>query len=53
MPASLVSQVEKEYDKLVQVDILYPASHSSWASPVVHVTKADGSIHGCVETIKH
>ena len=46
VPYSLVSQVEKEYDKLVEADILYPVSHSSWASPVVHVhvhvPKADG-----------
>ena len=47
VPYSLVSQVEKEYDKLVEVDILYPVSHSSWASPVVHVPKADGPIRVC------
>ena len=47
VPYSLVSQVEKEYDKLVEADILYPVSHSSWASPVVHVPKADGSIRVC------
>ena len=44
VPYSLVSQVEKEYDKLLEADILYPVSQSSWASPVVHVPKADGSI---------
>ena len=47
VPYSLVSQVEKEYDKLVEADILYPVSHSSWASPVVRVPKADGSIRVC------
>ena len=26
---------------------MYPVSHSSWASPVVHVPKADGSIWVC------
>lgn len=26
---------------------MYPVSHSSWASPVVHVPKADGSIQEC------
>ena len=52
VPYSLVSQVEKEYDKRVEADILYPVSHSSWASLVVHVPKADGST-GYVEIIKH
>ena len=47
MPYSLVSQVEKDYDKLVEADILYPISYSSWASPVVHVPKADGSVRAC------
>ena len=47
VPYSLVSEVEKEYDKLVEADILYPLSHSNWASPVVHVPKADGSIRVC------
>ena len=47
MPYSLFSQVEKEYDKLVEADILYPVIHSSWASPVVHVPKADGAIQVC------
>ena len=47
VPYSLVSEVEKEYDKLVEADILYPVSHSSWARPVVHVSKANGSIRVC------
>ena len=47
VPYSLVSQVEKEYDKLVEADVLYPVSHSSWASAVLHVPKADGSIWVC------
>ena len=47
VPYSLVSQVEKEYNRLVQADILYPVSHSDWASPVVHVPKTDGSIRVC------
>ena len=52
VPYSLVSQVQKKYDKLVEADILYPVSHSSWASPVVHVPKLMG-LSGYVETIKH
>ena len=47
VPYSLVSQVEKEYNKLVEADILYSVYHRSWASPVVHVSKADGSFQVC------
>ena len=37
MPYLIVSQAEKEYDKLGQADILHPVSYSNWASPMVHV----------------
>ena len=47
VPYSLVGKVEKEYDWLVQSDILYPVSSSKWASPVVRVPKSDGSIRVC------
>jgi len=47
VPYSPVSQVEKEYDRFVQADILYPVSHSNWASPLIHVPEADGSIRVC------
>ena len=47
VPYSLVKKVEKEYDRLVQSDILYPVSSTKWASPVVHVPKSDGSIRVC------
>jgi len=44
VPYSLAEQVEKEYDRIVQSDILYPVSCSNWASPVVCVPKSDSSI---------
>ena len=47
VPYSLVEKVEKEYDRLVESDILYPVSSSNWASPVVHVPKSDGSLRVC------
>ena len=47
VPYSIVEKVEKEYDRLVQSDILYPVSSSKWASPVVHVPKSDLSIRVC------
>ena len=43
----LVEKVEKEYDRLVQSDILYSVSSSKWTGPVVHVPKSDGSITVC------
>ena len=42
VPYSLVEKVEKEHDRLVQSDTLYPVSSSKWESPVVHVPKPDG-----------
>ena len=47
MPYAMVDQVEQEYDRLVEADILYPVDHSHWATPVVNVSKADGSIRVC------
>lgn len=44
VPYSLVKKVEKEYDRLVQSDILYPVSSSKWPRPAVYVPKSDGSI---------
>ena len=47
VPYSLVEKVEKEYDRLVESDILYPVSSSNRASPVVHIPKSDGSLRVC------
>ena len=47
VPYLLVEKVEKEYDRLVESDILYAATSSNWASPVVHVPKSDGSLPVC------
>ena len=44
---SLVEPVEKEYDRLIAADILFPMSHGDWASPTVHVPKAQGSVRVC------
>ena len=47
VPYSIVDKVEREYERLVDTDILYPVTYSNWASPTVCVPKADGSIRIC------
>ena len=43
MPFDQREAVEKEIDPLKREDIIEHVSHSEWASPVVTVTKDDGS----------
>ena len=47
VPLALRERVEKELDKLVQQDILEPVRYSQWATPVVAVSKADGTLRLC------
>jgi transposase InsO family protein len=47
VPYSLVAGVDQEYDRLIKADVLFPVTHSAWASPVVHVPKSDGAIRVC------
>jgi hypothetical protein len=47
VPYSLITEVEAEYDRLIERGILYPVKHSEWASAVVHVPKARGSVRVC------
>ena len=47
VPYSIKEKVEKEYDRLIQADILHEIDHSEWASPAVHVPKSDQSIRVC------
>jgi hypothetical protein len=39
VPYSIREKVDREYDWLIQADILHEVEHSDWASPVVHVPK--------------
>ena len=39
VPYALCKDVEKEYERLVESDILFPVTYSEWASPAVHVPK--------------
>ena len=47
VPYSIKENAEREYDRLIKADILYEVEHSNWASPAVHVPKADKSIRVC------
>ena len=48
IPDKLKDGVREEVLKLVELGIVIP-SHSPWASPVVPVPKADGSVRICVD----
>ena len=48
MPYAPCKDVEKEYERLVESDILFPVMYSEWASPAVHVPKeTKGSVRVC------
>ena len=47
VPYSLRKKVELELEKLVQEGVLIPVSWSEWATPIVVVPKADGSVRIC------
>lgn len=49
VPYGLKDKVDLELDRLCKENILEPVRHSKWASPIVVVPKADGSIRMCVD----
>ena len=44
VPYALQKKVDNELDRLQQEGILRPVDRSEWASPIVVVRKADGSV---------
>ena len=47
VPFSLRPQVEAELRRLENAGTIYPVKSSKWASPIVPVVKADGSVRIC------
>ncbi|XP_063682609.1 uncharacterized protein K02A2.6-like [Bolinopsis microptera] len=47
VPFAIVDKVGKAIDELVKNGQLIPTEHSDWASPIVPVMKADGTIRIC------
>ena len=47
VPYAMRSKVDAELDRLLQLNIIVPITHSSWAAPIVPVLKGDGTIRIC------
>ena len=49
VPYAIHSEIEKEYERLIDTDIVKCVEHSElgWASPAVHVPKANGNYRVC------
>lgn len=46
---ALMDKVNVELNKMQSQGIIYPVKHSEWASPIVVVTKKDGTIRICTD----
>ena len=47
VPFAMKTAVEKELDRMQNEGIIYPVEYSDWATPIVCVPKADGSVRIC------
>ena len=44
VPYAIRDEIGRELDRLVEQGVYQPISHSDWATPIVPITKSDGSI---------
>lgn len=47
LPYALKNKVERELERLVEQDVLYPVNSTEWGTPIVPVIKKNGSIRIC------
>ena len=47
MPYAMCSKVDAELDRLLAQNIIEPAAHCSWATPIVPVLKGDDTVRIC------
>ncbi|PIO76486.1 hypothetical protein TELCIR_01456 [Teladorsagia circumcincta] len=49
VPHAALEAVNAELDRLVQMDVIAPVSHSEWAAPIVCVKKQNGKLRICAD----
>ncbi|KIH62534.1 integrase core domain protein [Ancylostoma duodenale] len=47
VPHAAVEAVEKELDRLLEMNVITPVTHSEWAAPIVCVRKSNGKLRMC------
>ncbi|EYB94821.1 hypothetical protein Y032_0167g139 [Ancylostoma ceylanicum] len=49
VPHAAVEAVEKELDRLLEMQVIEPVTHSEWAAPIVCVRKSNGKLRVCAD----
>ncbi|XP_054259844.1 uncharacterized protein K02A2.6-like [Macrosteles quadrilineatus] len=47
VPFALKEKLDKELDRLVENEVIYPVTKTNWASPIVIVPKSDSTVRVC------
>ncbi|KIH56932.1 retroviral aspartyl protease, partial [Ancylostoma duodenale] len=49
VPHAAVEAVERELDRLLEMGVITPVTHSEWAAPIVCVRKSNGKLRVCAD----